>query len=118
MLTQHPLTVNKSQPKWVQSAHVSHTQTAVKALATGYCLTGRRTSTDKLVYPGCVALSDSLRRKLGAKYGDRIEVEGIGQFTFDDRSPQRFRHIDIHFPRYRDAKRFGAKRVLVWRVKG
>lgn len=85
----------------------------VSAVATGYCLSGRKTATDKVVYQGCIALSDTCRRKLKAKYGDKIEVVGTGTYTFDDRSPQKFSHVDIHFPKYKDACNFGKKKVLV-----
>lgn len=115
MPTQREILARPSTPPSQTEPVNVHTQ-AVKAIATGYCLHGRKTSTDKLVYPGCVALSDTLRRQLGARYGDKIMVEGVGYFVFDDRSPQKFRHIDIHFPRYKDAKIFGKKVVKVQRV--
>lgn len=98
--------------------HQPHPAASVRAIATGYCLSGRRTATDKVVYAGCVALSRSLARALDAHYGDRIMIDGLGVFTYDDRSPQKFLHADVHFPRYRDAASFGKREVLVWKLGG
>lgn len=85
-------------------------------IATGYHLAGRKTATDKVVYPGCVALSRCLAKQLNAKFGDRIKIEGMGVYTYDDRSPQKFKHVDIHFPVYKDAYRFGKRRLRVWNL--
>jgi hypothetical protein len=98
------------------------------ATITAYCLAGKETTSGKRVYPGCLALSRPLARRLGLKsgrgaydyrFGTRIVVEGVGCFTFDDLMPPQWRHprVDIHRPTVRQAVAFGLKRARVYVVE-
>lgn len=97
----------------------------VEAVITAYCLAGRRTASDKIVYPGCLALSRGLARQLGLKrgpgkydyrFGAKVVVEGVGCFTFDDLMPAKWQRprVDIHRPTVRQCRDFGLKRRRIW----
>ncbi len=88
------------------------------AVVTAYCLRGKRTASDKIVYPGCVALSRCLARQLDAKFGDKIHIEGVGIFTVDDKMPTKWKHcrVDIHLPTLKQCRVFGVKRCRVRRI--
>jgi hypothetical protein len=99
------------------------------ATITAYCLAGKKTTSGKRVYPGCLALSRPLARSLGLKsgrgtydyrFGTRIVVEGVGCFTFDDLMPPQWQkpRVDIHRPTVRECRDFGLRRARVWVVKG
>lgn len=97
------------------------------ATITAYCLAGKKTSSGKRVYPGCLALSRPLARQLGLKrgpgdydyrFGTRIWVQGLGCFVFDDLMPPQWRHprVDIHRSTLRECRAFGLRRAQVWLV--
>lgn len=89
-------------------------------VATAYCLKGHTASgpvTSKIP-GGCIALSRDLAQLLDAKFGDIIEVQGVGRFTYADVMPPQHRmKVDIYFPTYRECKVFGVKRQEVWKVE-
>jgi 3D (Asp-Asp-Asp) domain-containing protein len=62
----------------------------------------------KTVYRGAVALSRDLEADLGLRFGDLIEIDGLGLFTFEDRMHPRWRRtVDILFFSLESAKKFG-----------
>ena len=79
-----------------------------KVDVTKYCLNGKLTSSDKVVYRGCIALSRDLIKKHHLKFGDKVIIPGIGVFWFDDWMPPQWKgRVDIHEPNYKKAKDFG-----------
>ena len=68
------------------------------------CVSSRRISnrwytlysaSGRFVYEGQVALSRDLFKK-GIKYGDKVEIEGLGEFVVEDKMNSRFKDsIDI-----------------------
>ena len=62
-------------------------------------------------YPGVIALSRSLERDLGVRFGDIIIIEGVGEFVFKDRMPPRWKNyrVDIYYPTLRQCRVFGVK---------
>ena len=100
----------------------------IEAAITAYCLKGQRTTSGKVVYPGCLALSRPLAKALGLKkgpgpydyrFGVKVVVEGLGVFVFDDLMPPQWRRprVDLHRPTVKECRDFGLKRARVW-VKG
>jgi|GEM_PF-655218 hypothetical protein len=116
-------------PVGVGSTHPGRTHgSAPTATITAYCLAGQRTTSGKRVYPGCLALSRPLARRLGLKsgrgtydyrFGTRIMVEGVGCFVFDDLMPPKWQkpRVDIHCHTMRECREFGVKRARVWIVQ-
>jgi 3D (Asp-Asp-Asp) domain-containing protein len=88
------------------------------ATITAYSHTGNLTSSDKKVYTGCVALSKDIRNKYRLKFGDKIHIENLGTFIYDDWMPKQWHNrIDIFMNKKSDAKRFGKKRLQVKIIK-
>ena len=68
----------------------------------------------KTVYQGAVALSRDLERDLGLKFGDTIEIDGIGRFMFEDRMHRRWkRRVDILLFSPEKARRFGVRKSFL-----
>lgn len=88
------------------------------ATITAYSHTGHKTSSDKKVYSGCVALSRDIRTKYCLKFGDKIHIENMGTFTYDDWMPKQWHNrIDIFMNNRSDAKKFGKKHLQVKIIK-
>jgi 3D (Asp-Asp-Asp) domain-containing protein len=61
-----------------------------------------------------VALSRDVEHTLGVAFGDRVVLEGLGTFVFDDRVSRRHRrHADIFLASPQAARRFGVKATYV-----
>ena len=89
-------------------------------VATAYCLKGHTASGPKTsqIPGGCIALSRDLAKLLDAKFGDVIEVSGVGRFTYADVMPKRWKmRVDIYYPTLKQCKVFGVKRREVWKVE-
>ena len=68
----------------------------------------------KTVYQGAVALSRDLERDLGLKFGDTIEIDGFGQFMFEDRMNRRWtRRVDILLFSPEKARQFGVRKSFL-----
>jgi 3D (Asp-Asp-Asp) domain-containing protein len=68
----------------------------------------------KTVYQGAVALSRDLERDLGLKFGDTIEIDGFGQFMFEDRMNRRWkRRVDILLFCPEKARQFGVRKSFL-----
>ena len=68
----------------------------------------------KAVYQGAVALSRDLERDLGLKFGDTIEIDGFGQFMFEDRMNRRWkRRVDILLFCPEKAQKFGIRKSFL-----
>lgn len=66
------------------------------------------------VREGMVALSRDLEYILDLEFGDRIRLEGLGIYEFEDRmSPRKRMVADIFMNSYRKARRFGVKRNVL-----
>jgi 3D (Asp-Asp-Asp) domain-containing protein len=76
---------------------------------TAYSHSGK-TASGRRVRPGVVALSRDLEQALGVTFGERVVVEGVGTFVFEDRVSARLRRrVDIFMPSTQAARRFGVK---------
>lgn len=77
--------------------------------------TGEITASGQRVRKGIIAVSRDLERDYGIKFGDVVEVEGVGTFMVQDRMNKRWtRKIDIWMPTVRECAAFGKQnKVLV-----
>jgi 3D (Asp-Asp-Asp) domain-containing protein len=67
-------------------------------------------------YPGVIALSRDLERDLQVKFGDIIEIEGVGSFVYQDRMPKKWnRRVDIWFKTSKECFNFGVQRRQLWK---
>jgi len=67
---------------------------------------------------GVVALSPDLEHALGVEFGDRVVLEGMGTFIFEDRTATHWRRrADIFMESPKAARHFGVKATYV-RVHG
>jgi 3D (Asp-Asp-Asp) domain-containing protein len=70
----------------------------------------RTAASGRHVRPGIVALSRDVEQALGVAFGDRVVLEGLGTFVFDDRVSARFRRrADVFLVSPQAARRFGVK---------
>jgi 3D (Asp-Asp-Asp) domain-containing protein len=61
-----------------------------------------------------VALSKDLERELGLAFGDRVTLEGIGTFAFEDRVAARKRkRADIFMESRQAARAFGKRKAYI-----
>ena len=68
------------------------------------------TASNKRVRSGMVALSRDLEREFGFRFGDTVDLYGIGRFVFEDRMHRRKRrHVDILMLNPGEARKFGIK---------
>ncbi len=73
--------------------------------------TPRITSSGSSPEDGVVALSRDLERFFGLEFGDRITIEGMGFFRFEDRMHSRKRRqVDIFMESLEKAKEFGRRK--------
>jgi len=80
---------------------------------TAYCHPGR-TASGIRVQDGIVALSRDLERQLAVQFGDQINLEGLGTYSFQDRMASYKRmQADIWMPGRSQALRFGVKRNIL-----
>jgi len=97
-----------------QRAQVSRLPVTV----TAYTQQRHATASGHRVRWGVVALSRDLERALGAEFGDRLVLEGIGTFVFEDRTAAHWRRrVDIFMESQKAARQFGVKATYV-RVDG
>ena len=81
----------------------------LRVTVTAYSHSGK-TASGRRVRPGVVALSRDLEQALGVTFGERVVVEGVGTFVFEDRVSARLRRrVDIFMPSTQAARRFGVK---------
>lgn len=74
----------------------------------GITASGRRVKT------GMIALSRDLERNLRMQFGDKVLLQGMGVFEFQDRmAPRWSRKADIYLSTQAKARRFGVKRYVV-----
>jgi len=66
------------------------------------------TASNIRVRDGIIALSRDLEKDLNLKFGDRVSIEGVGEFEFQDRMNRRWlRKADIFMWSREEALRFG-----------
>jgi len=74
----------------------------------------RDTASGAQVQSGTVALSPDVERALGVSFGDRVVLEGLGTYVFQDRTaPRKKRHADIFMESTAAARQFGKKRAYI-----
>src|SRR5262245_56278041 len=67
----------------------------LRVTVTAYSHSGK-TASGRRVRPGIVALSRDVEQALGVTFGERVIVEGLGMFVFEDRVSARLRsRVDI-----------------------
>ncbi len=88
--------------------------TAYSARACETDSTPNITASNKRVKEGYVALSRDLERDFNLRFGDKINVHGIGTFEFQDRMHKRKRRqIDIFMKSTKRALQFGVKKGFI-----
>jgi len=89
----------------------------IPVTVTSYCLKSRMSNGEKTHY-GCIALSRDLIRDLKVKFGDIVEIKGMGTFVYKDWMPNQWkRRVDIWKSSYKQSKSFGIKRSQIRVVK-
>ncbi len=79
----------------------------LRVTVTAYSHSGK-TASGHRVRPGIVALSRDVEHTLGVTFGERVVVEGLGTFVFEDRVSARLRRrVDIFMPSPQAARQFG-----------
>ena len=113
--------ISETQPLAMQDAR-SEELFAIEVTVTGYSSTRGQTdstpfvtASNTRVRKGIVALSRDLLRRYtpGAPFafGDRVLIEGVGEFVVEDTMNKRFsRRVDIWFPNRTQAKLWGHQR--------
>ena len=72
------------------------------------------TASGQRVKTGMIALSHDLERNLRMEFGDKVLLQGMGVFEFQDRMAPRWRKkVDIYLSTQSKAMRFGVKRYIV-----
>lgn len=77
--------------------------------------TGTITASGQKVRRGIIAVSRDLEKECGLKFGDLVEIEGVGTFEVQDRMNKRWRRrVDIWYPTEKECFTFGKQnRVLI-----
>jgi 3D (Asp-Asp-Asp) domain-containing protein len=79
----------------------------LRVTVTAYSHSGK-TASGRRVRPGIVALSRDVEQALGVTFGERVVLEGLGTFVFDDRVSARLRRrVDIFVASPHAARTFG-----------
>ena len=79
----------------------------LRVTVTAYSHSGK-TASGRRVRPGIVALSRDVEQALGVTFGERVVLEGLGTFVFDDRVSARLRRrVDIFVASPHAAREFG-----------
>lgn len=84
---------------------------------TAYC-SGTTTASGIRVRQGHIALSRDLVRKLGARYGDKVYIQGHDcPYEFQDLMPPQWHNrMDVYMNRV-DAVKYGLKKRMAWLEK-
>ena len=72
------------------------------------------TSSGTRVREGIIALSRDLEHRLKMDFGDKVRLEGLGEYEFRDRMALRCRQkVDIYMKTKHQALKFGVKRNIL-----
>jgi len=105
-----PFTLHFAVPAQPQRAKVSRLPVKV----TAYTQHRHVTASGRQVRRGVIALSPDLERTLGVEFGDRVVLEGLGTFVFEDRTAAYWRRrVDIFMESPKAARQFGVKATYV-----
>src|SRR6266496_1621078 len=105
-----PFTPHLAVPTQPQRAAVSRLPVKV----TAYNQHQHVAASGRRVRRGVVALSPDLEHALGVEFGDRVVLEGVGTFVFEDRTAARWRRrVDIFMESPKAARQFGVKATYV-----
>lgn len=86
-------------------------QVTVTAYASGWI-----TASGRRPRPGMIALSRDVERLLGVRFGDRVRLEGLGDYVFQDRMPWHwYRRVDLYLPSRQAAVQFGVRHAWLQR---
>jgi 3D (Asp-Asp-Asp) domain-containing protein len=76
--------------------------------------TGTITASGQKVRRGIIAVSRDLEHVHGLKFGDKVELEGIGTFEVQDRMNVRWTmRVDIWVPTVKEALNFGKQEKIL-----
>jgi 3D (Asp-Asp-Asp) domain-containing protein len=77
---------------------------------TAYTWTGHRTAAGVVPRRGMLAVSRDVERDLGLRFGEPLEVSGVGRLVVTDRMPRRWhRRVDVYLPTHHAAVQFGRR---------
>ncbi len=72
------------------------------------------TASGQKVAEGMLAVSRDVEKTLNLDFGDRVMLQGMGVFEFQDRMhPKMKNKVDVFMKSYQKARRFGVKRYVV-----
>ncbi len=90
---------------FTSDARQERLQVTVTAYASGWI-----TASGRRPRPGMIALSRDVERLLGVRFGDRVQLVGLGTYVFEDRMPWYWhRRVDVYLPPKARALDFGIK---------
>ena len=73
-----------------------------------------KTASRKHVKEGHIALSRDLERTHRLKFGDKVVINGLGEFEFRDRTSIRKKNsVDVYMTSHAKARQFGVKRLTM-----
>lgn len=105
-----PFAPHFAVPTQPQRAEVSRLPVKV----TAYTQHRHATASGRRIRRGVVALSPDLEHALGVEFGDRVVLEGVGTFVFEDRTAAHWRRrADIFMESPKAARQFGVKATYV-----
>ena len=72
------------------------------------------TASNTRVRNGIVAISRDIEKKYNLKFGDKIHLEGIGTFEYQDRMHSRWKkRVDIFMYSNKKARQFGKRQTIL-----
>ena len=105
-----PFAPHFADPTQPQRAEVSRLPVKV----TAYTQHRHVAASGRRVRRGVVALSPDLEHALRVEFGDRVVLEGVGTFVFEDRTAAHWRRrVDIFMESQKAARQFGVKATYV-----
>lgn len=94
-----------------------NSRSKIPVTVTSYCLKSKMSNGQK-THHGAIALSRDLVRDLKVRFGDTVEVQGLGTFIYKDHMPNQWRRrVDVWLPNYKQCSSFGIKLSQIKVVK-
>ena len=73
-----------------------------------------KTASRKQVKEGHIAVSRDLEREHGLKFGDKVFINGLGEFEIQDRTSFKKKNsVDVYMASHEKAKQFGIRRLMM-----
>jgi 3D (Asp-Asp-Asp) domain-containing protein len=99
-----------------QSLPWTRSRGSLEVTVTAYC-DGWITASGRRPRPGIIALSRDVERALGLRFGDQVQLAGLGTYVFDDRMPWYWwRRVDLYLGSRAAAVQFGLRRAVLTRT--